>query len=131
MRESRSFYGTGLRKSAVARVWLKPGNGVFIVNRKPFDAYASHGRIRATILSPLKLTGLADGFDMLATVQGGGPFSQADALRHGVAKALLQFNDELRLPLKKAGWLTRDPRVKERKKWGHKRARRGFQFSKR
>jgi small subunit ribosomal protein S9 len=131
MQESNSFYGTGHRKSATARVWLKPGSGVYVVNHKPFDTYASYSRIRETILSPLKLTGLADGLDMVATVEGGGPFSQSEALRHGIAKALLQFNEELRLPLKKAGWLTRDPRVKERKKWGHKRARRGFQFSKR
>jgi len=131
MQESQHFYGTGRRKSAVARVWLKPGSGNFTINRQPFDDYASHGRIRETILSPLKLTGLTDGLDLFATVQGGGSFSQADALRHGIAKALLEVNDEFRLPLKKAGWLTRDPRVKERKKWGHKRARRGFQFSKR
>lgn len=131
MQESPSFYGTGHRKSAVARVWLKPGSGNFTINRKPFDDFASYARIRDTILSPLKLTGLADRLDLTATVQGGGPFSQAEAIRHGIAKALLQVNDDLRLPLKKAGWLTRDPRVKERKKWGHKRARRGFQFSKR
>lgn len=131
MQEAQSFYGTGHRKSATARVWLRPGSGTFTINRKPLDRYACYGRIKDTILSPLKLTGLLDGFDLMATVDGGGSFSQGEAIRHGIAKALLEFNEELRLPLKKAGWLTRDPRVKERKKWGHKRARRGFQFSKR
>ena len=131
MQETQSFYGTGHRKSAIARVWLKPGKGASTINRRSLESYAPYPRVKDTILSPLKLTGLADAFDLMATVQGGGTFSQADALRHGIAKALLGFSEDLRLPLKKAGWLTRDPRVKERKKWGHKRARRGFQFSKR
>ena len=131
MQESQSFYGTGRRKTAVARVWLKPGTGTFTVNYRSFDEYATYGRIRDTILAPLKRTGLDDSLDLFATVKGGGPFSQADALRPGIAKALLEVTEEFRLPLKRAGWLTRDPRAKERKKWGHKRARRGFQFSKR
>ena len=131
MQESGVLYGTGHRKTAVARVWLKPGKGDFTINRKPFDQYASYGRIKETILSPLKTAGVVDSLDMFATVEGGGPFSQSEALRHGIAKALLQLNEDLRTDLKRAGWLTRDPRAKERKKWGHKRARRGFQFSKR
>lgn len=131
MEEGQVFYSTGHRKTATARVWLKPGKGDLRVNAKPFEEYSSQTRVKETVLAPLRLTGTISNFDLVATVEGGGPICQAEALRHGVARALLSFNEELRLPLKKAGWLTRDPRVKERKKWGHKRARRGFQFSKR
>jgi len=125
------YYGTGHRKSAIARVWLKPGTGQITVNERGVDEYLAQGALVTVVKAPLVAAGVDGRFDVWATARGGGVNGQAGALRHGIAKALLEYDPELRVTLKKAGLLTRDPRVKERKKWGHKRARRGFQFSKR
>ncbi len=131
MAEEKIYYGSGHRKTAIARVWLKPGQGRLQVNGQEAREYFGQEKLYRVALQPLTLTGHEGDFDVVAQAKGGGASSQADAIRHGVARALLGFSEELRLPLKRAGCLTRDPRVKERKKWGHKRARRGFQFSKR
>jgi small subunit ribosomal protein S9 len=125
------YYGTGRRKSATARVYLRPGSGNFNVNRAGFDAYFKNETLRMIIRQPLQLTDTLSKFDVLVNVAGGGPAGQAGAVRHGIARALLEFNGELRKKLKKAGLLTRDPRAKERKKYGQKGARKRFQFSKR
>lgn len=124
-------YGTGRRKSATARVYLRPGEGKITVNRTGFDTYFKNDTLRMIIRQPLQLTDTASKFDVLINVQGGGSAGQAGAVRHGIARALLEFNPELRKKLKKAGLLTRDPRAKERKKYGQKGARKRFQFSKR
>lgn len=124
-------YGTGRRKSATARVYLRPGDGKITVNRAGFDTYFKNDTLRMIIRQPLQLTDTANKFDILINVQGGGSAGQAGAVRHGIARALLEFNPELRKKLKKAGLLTRDPRAKERKKYGQKGARKRFQFSKR
>jgi len=124
-------YGTGRRKSATARVYLRPGEGKITVNRAGFDIYFKNETLRMIIRQPLQLTDTASKFDVLINVQGGGSAGQAGAVRHGIARALLEFNPELRKKLKKAGLLTRDPRAKERKKYGQKGARKRFQFSKR
>ncbi|MBI1763030.1 MAG: 30S ribosomal protein S9 [Acidobacteria bacterium] len=124
-------YGTGRRKSATARVYLRPGEGKITVNRSGFDTYFKNDTLRMIIRQPLQLTDTANKFDVLINVQGGGSAGQAGAVRHGIARALLEFNPELRKKLKKAGLLTRDPRAKERKKYGQKGARKRFQFSKR
>lgn len=124
-------YGSGHRKSAIARVWLKPGTGQIQINDKDAQAYLCHESLVGMVRAPLEVAGVMGQFDVWATAEGGGVAGQAGALRHAIARALLEYNPELRVTLKKAGLLTRDPRVKERKKWGHKRARRGFQFSKR
>lgn len=125
------YYGTGRRKSATARVYLRPGTGNFKVNRKAFDTYFKNEAQRMIIRQPLQLTDTLSKFDVLINVAGGGSTGQAGAVRHGIARALLEFNSELRKKLKKAGLLTRDPRAKERKKYGQKGARKRFQFSKR
>ncbi len=126
------YYATGKRKTAIARVWLVPGSGRFQVNRKDFDAYFSDNVVaRHVVEQPFQITGTLGKFDLLCTVKGGGKSAQAEAIRHGVAKALVLFNQELRPSLKKAGFLTRDARVKERKKYGLRGARRGQQYSKR
>ncbi len=125
------YYGTGHRKSAIARVWLKPGTGQIQVNDKDLGAYLCQPSLVGMVRAPLEAAGVTEQFDVWATAEGGGVVGQAGALRHGIARALLMYNPELRVTLKRAGLLTRDSRVKERKKWGHKRARRGFQFSKR
>src|SRR5690349_10084518 len=126
-----TFYGTGKRKDAVARVWITPGNGNFTVNGKSLEEY--FGRVTHQQLAREAFTKTAAGvnFDVKATASGGGITGQAGALRHGVAKALVEMNAELKPELRSIGAMTRDPRVKERKKYGRKRARRGFQFSKR
>jgi len=129
--EEKTYYGTGHRKTAIARVWLKPGQGRLQVNGREGGEYFRLEKLLRTALQPLELTGNLGSFDVVAQAKGGGVVAQAEAVRHGVARALLGFSEELRLPLKRAGYLTRDPRVKERKKWGRKRARRGFQFTKR
>jgi small subunit ribosomal protein S9 len=129
--EEQRYYGTGHRKTSIARVWLARGDGAIQINDKGVLDYLCQDALVSMVREPLVLTGLADQFSVRATAKGGGPAGQAGALRHGIAKALLAYDPELRVPLKRAGLLTRDPRVKERKKWGHKRARRGFQFSKR
>lgn len=125
------FYATGKRKNAIARVWLSPGTGKVIVNKMEADDY--FGRIFKDhkIEKPFKVTETSEQFDVMATLKGGGKAAQVDALCHGIAKALLVTNPETRLPLKQSGLLTRDPRVKERKKYGQKGARAKFQFSKR
>jgi small subunit ribosomal protein S9 len=125
------YYGTGRRKTATARVFLRPGKGGIIVNRRAFDAFFPAESLRTQIKQPLLLTETADKFDILATVAGGGIAGQAGAVRLGIARALVEYNAELRKRLKKSGLLTRDARVKERKKYGMAGARKRFQFSKR
>ncbi len=131
MADSR-FYATGKRKTAVARVWLTPGSGQFNVNKLSLDEYFGNpDETRQKVNHPFVLTDTVEKFDVFATLKGGGKSAQADALRHGISKALLEADPEYRLSLKKAGLLTRDARVKERKKYGKKGARASFQFSKR
>ena len=125
------YYGTGRRKSATARVYLRPGGGDVQVNRKPFERYFPNETLRMIIRQPLQLTETANKFDLVINVSGGGPAGQAGAIRHGITRALLEFNGDLRPTLKHAGLVTRDPRIKERKKYGQKGARKRFQFSKR
>ncbi|HWP98953.1 MAG TPA: 30S ribosomal protein S9 [Vicinamibacterales bacterium] len=125
------YYGTGRRKTSTARVFLRPGKGAVTVNSRPFEEAFPTETLRSQIRQPLLLTETADKFDVLATIRGGGLSGQAGALRLGIARALIEYNAELRQRLKKAGFLTRDPRVKERKKYGQPGARKRFQFSKR
>ena len=124
-------YATGKRKDAVARVWVRPGSGRIEVNGKDFKAYFARPVLQMLLLQPLVLTDRATQYDVTCTVAGGGLSGQAGAVRHGLAKALTHFEPELRTPLKREGFLTRDPRVVERKKYGKAKARRSFQFSKR
>ncbi len=125
------YYGTGRRKASTARVFLRPGTGEFKVNGRPFDEYFVTDAQRIEAKSPLVLTETAATFNLLANVDGGGVTAQAGAVKMGIARALLEFNAELRGKLKAAGFLSRDARVKERKKYGQKGARKRFQFSKR
>ena len=124
-------YATGKRKDAVARVWIKPGSGVITVNNRPVNTYFARPVLRMILQQPLQVADRVGQFDVVATVAGGGLSGQAGAVRHGLSKALTYFEPDLRGPLKKEGFLTRDPRVVERKKYGKKKARRSFQFSKR
>jgi small subunit ribosomal protein S9 len=124
-------YGTGRRKTSVARVWIRPGSGRIVVNRRAFEDYFPRETLRMIIAQPLAVTNTAGQFDVLASVQGGGPTGQAGAVRHGIARALVAFDQNLRQVLKKAGLLTRDPRMRERKKYGQPGARQKFQYSKR
>ncbi|RMH35329.1 MAG: 30S ribosomal protein S9 [Nitrospirae bacterium] len=124
-------YATGKRKYAVARAWLSPGTGTIEVNARPFERYFPRLAHRGQILSPFEVTGTLGQFDVRATISGGGASGQAGALRHAIARALMQYNPSFRDPLKKQELLTRDSRVKERKKYGQKGARRRFQYSKR
>jgi small subunit ribosomal protein S9 len=124
-------YATGKRKNAVARVWVKPGKGKIVVNGKDSDAYFARPVLRMMINQPFKITNREGEFDVFCTVVGSGLSGQAGALRHGISKALSDYEPPLRPALKHAGFLTRDPRVVERKKYGKKKARRSFQFSKR
>ena len=126
-----SFYGTGKRKTSIARVWLKPGAGVITVNNKTLEDYFGRETSKMVIRQPLELTENVGKFDIYVTVKGGGDSGQAGAIKHGITKALLVFDAELRGTLKKAGFITRDSRIKERKKYGKKAARASFQFSKR
>jgi small subunit ribosomal protein S9 len=126
-----SYYGTGKRKSSIARVWLKPGSGNIIVNCKSLDDYFGRETSKMMIKQPLELTENIGKFDILVTVRGGGDSGQAGAIKHGITKALMEFDINLRPILKKAGFITRDSRVKERKKYGKAAARASFQFSKR
>lgn len=126
-----SYYGTGKRKDAVARVWLVPGSGQLTVNERPGDRYFGRAVLLKLIEQPFEVTETVGRFDVIAHCRGGGLSGQAGAIRHGIAKALVQADPDYRTPLRRLGFLTRDPRVKERKKYGRKRARRGFQFSKR
>ncbi|HEX2136406.1 MAG TPA: 30S ribosomal protein S9 [Microvirga sp.] len=124
-------YATGKRKDAVARVWIKPGKGTITVNQRPLEQYFARPVLRMILQQPLQLVNRADQYDIVVTVAGGGLSGQAGAVRHGLSKALTYYEPELRGALKKEGFLTRDPRVVERKKYGKKKARRSFQFSKR
>ena len=125
------FYGTGRRKTSIARVWIKPGAGRILINKRAFEDYFPRETLRMIIAQPLQVTNTEGQFDVLATVGGGGPTGQAGALRHGLARALVRFDENLRQVLKKAGLLTRDPRMRERKKYGQPGARQKFQYSKR
>jgi small subunit ribosomal protein S9 len=126
-----SFYGTGKRKSSIARVWMKPGAGNIVINNKSLDDYFGRETSKMVVKQPLELTEMMDKFDINVTVRGGGDSGQAGAIKHGITKALLEADVELRGTLKKAGFITRDSRIKERKKYGKKAARASFQFSKR
>jgi small subunit ribosomal protein S9 len=125
------YYGTGRRKTAAARVYLRPGAGNVKINNRPLDDYFPNEVLKMVIKQPLMLTENTERFDIVISVAGGGSAGQAGAIRHGISRALLQFNNDLRDRLKSAGLLTRDPRKKERKKYGQKGARARFQFSKR
>jgi small subunit ribosomal protein S9 len=125
------YYGTGRRKTSTARVYLRPGAGNVQVNHKAFESYFPNETLRMIIRQPMNLTETANKFDVLVNVAGGGPSGQAGAIRHGITRALLEYNADLRPTLKHAGLITRDPRIKERKKYGQKGARKRFQFSKR
>jgi len=128
---SIQYYGTGRRKTAVARVYLRPGTGKITVNKRDFEAYFPNRVLKMIIRQPLLITENAEKFDILINVTGGGMSGQAGAIRHGLSRALLEFNPELRPKLKGAGFLMRDAREVERKKYGQPKARRRFQFSKR
>jgi small subunit ribosomal protein S9 len=125
------YYGTGRRKTSTARVFLRPGNGTITINYREFSAFFPTEVLRTEVRQPLLLTETADKFDILATVRGGGVAGQAGAMRLGISRALVEYNAELRGRLKKEGLLTRDARIKERKKYGLAGARKRFQFSKR
>ena len=126
-----SYYGTGRRKTATARVFMRPGSGNFLVNGRSLEDFLPSKVLRMVVRHPLTSTETGDKFDIYATVRGGGSSGQAGAIRHGISRALLEYNSELRDRLKSDGLLTRDPRKKERKKYGQKGARARFQFSKR
>ena len=128
---SATYYGTGRRKSSVARVYMMPGKGNIVVNKRDIDDYFGLETLKLIIRQPLELTGTLGKFDIKVNVFGGGYTGQAGAIRHGISRALLEADADFRAPLKKAGFLTRDPRMKERKKYGLKGARRAPQFSKR
>ncbi len=130
MAEQR-FYATGKRKTSIARVWMMPGKGKIIVNRRSLEEYFSRATSRMVVLQPLILTRTEGQYDVSVNVHGGGLSGQADAIKHGISKALLEVNSSLRPTLKKAGFITRDSRVKERKKYGQPGARKRFQYSKR
>lgn len=125
------YYGTGRRKSSVARVRLVPGSGKITINKREFADYIPSSAVRLDVLQPLNLTNTASSYDVLVNVDGGGIVGQAGAIRHGITRALMEVNSDFRSVLKKAGMVTRDPRAKERKKYGLKGARRAPQFSKR
>jgi small subunit ribosomal protein S9 len=124
-------YATGKRKNAVARVWVKPGKGRVMVNGKEVQAYFARPVLQMVVAQPFRIANVAGQFDVMATVKGGGLSGQAGAVKHGISKALTLWDPEFRPALKAAGFLTRDPRVVERKKYGKRKARRSFQFSKR
>ena len=126
-----SFYATGKRKSSIARVWLKAGTGEIIVNTKTLENYFGRETSKMVVMQPLELTENVGKFDIFCTVKGGGDSGQAGAIKHGITKALIEADADLRGTLKKAGFITRDSRIKERKKYGKKAARASFQFSKR
>jgi len=130
MQEQR-YSATGKRKSSVARVWLQPGTGRIVINKKPIDEYVDRETHKMLIAQPLMLTGTHGKLDIMVNVKGGGTSGQAGAIKHGISKALLDYNPEFRQVLKRAGFLTRDSRVKERKKYGQPGARARYQYSKR
>jgi len=125
------FAATGRRKTSIARVRMTPGAGGIVVNKQAFEKYFGRQALQMVVQQPFKITGTVGKFDIIANICGGGVAGQAGALRHGISRALLSMNPDYRKPLKKAGFLTRDPRIKERKKYGHKKARKRFQYSKR
>lgn len=127
----QKYYATGKRKTSIARVWMKPGTGVITVNKRPLDVFFGRETSKMVIHQPLELTDNLGKFDVFVNVSGGGISGQAGAIRHGITKALLDVDPELRATLKQAGFITRDSRIKERKKYGRKAARASFQFSKR
>ena len=131
MVKSTSYYGTGHRKTATAKVWLSPGDGQILVNEKTPSEYFGRRTLEAQVVQPFEETETVGKYDVWSKTLGGGISGQAGALRHGISKALIAADPDLRPVLRRLGYLTRDPRVKERKKYGRKRARRGFQFSKR
>jgi len=131
MEKENIYYATGKRKNAIARTWLTPGNGEISINNRPVEAYFPVETLRNELLEPFKITNTAGSFNVKVSVKGGGIAGQAGAVRHGITKALILTDADLRIPLKKAGFVKRDPRVKERKKYGQKGARARFQFSKR
>ncbi|MBN1833698.1 MAG: 30S ribosomal protein S9 [Deltaproteobacteria bacterium] len=125
------YHAVGKRKRAIARIWMRPGRGLITINNKPMNEYLTRDSDQATIMGPLKLTDTLARYDIAANVRGGGVAGQAGAIRHGISRALVSINPDLRSPLKKAEFLTRDPRIKERKKYGQPGARKRFQYSKR
>lgn len=129
--EEKRYYATGKRKTAIARVWMKEGSGTLVVNKRDFDDYFTGDNLRMLIQQPLEVTGQMSKFDFYINVHGGGISGQAGAVKHGISKTLLEYDAALRPALKKAGFLTRDSRIKERKKYGQPGARKRFQFSKR
>lgn len=131
MDQENTFYATGRRKTAIARTWIKPGSGEIVINNRPVEEYFPIETIRTDMIQPFKVTNTFGSYDVKATVVGGGIAGQADAIRHGITRALVIINPDYRLTLKRAGFIKRDPRVKERKKYGQKGARARFQFSKR
>jgi small subunit ribosomal protein S9 len=131
MMAEQKFYATGKRKTSVARVWIKPGTGNIVINKRTLDEYFGRETSKMVVRQPFELTDNIGKFDVMVNVSGGGPSGQAGAIKHGITKALLSVDGELRPTLKKAGFITRDSRIKERKKYGKKAARASFQFSKR
>ena len=131
MNQENQYYATGRRKTAISRTWMKPGTGEIIINNRPVDEYFPVEATREEMIQPFKITNTLGSYDVKATVVGGGIAGQAGAVRHGITRALVSVNPDFRLSLKKAGFIKRDPRVKERKKYGQKGARARFQFSKR
>ncbi len=131
MVQENTFYATGRRKTAIARTWIKPGSGEIVINNRSVEEYFPIETIRRDMIQPFKITNTFGSYDVKATVVGGGIAGQADAVRHGITRALVSVNPDFRLVLKRAGFIKRDPRVKERKKYGQKGARARFQFSKR
>jgi len=131
MEKEKIYYATGKRKTAIARTWLKPGSGQIMVNNRPVEEYFPTETMRAKLTEPFKITNTMDSFNVKINVKGGGISGQVGAVRHGITKALIFADPDLRMPLKKAGFVKRDPRVRERKKYGQKGARARFQFSKR
>jgi small subunit ribosomal protein S9 len=128
---ANKFYGTGRRKKAIARVYLEPGKGEIVINKRPIDEFFGFETLKVIVRQPLEALNAVDKYDVKVTVHGGGTTGQAGAIRHGIARALVEADPENRATLKAAGFLTRDPRMKERKKYGLKAARRAPQFSKR
>ena len=131
MQQENIYYSTGKRKTAISRTWLTPGSGQITVNNLPVEKYFPIETIRTDMTQPFKITNTVGSYDVKATVVGGGKAGQAGAVRHGITRALVLVNPDFRLALKRAGFIKRDPRVKERKKYGQKGARARFQFSKR
>ena len=131
MAQETKFYGTGRRKNAIAKVWLKPGTGNISINKRELSEYFGKKTLEMIVKQPLDLTSTAAKYDVIASVHGGGISGQAGAVRHGISRALVQADSELRPALKAAGFMTRDPRMKERRKYGLKKARKASQFTKR